>query len=172
MNRFVGLLLAVLDMACILAGLFCAWMFWLWWAPMLQRMVQVEFIELLVPNPWMPAGLVYLAAWVVALRRLGMHDPGRMENSVRIVSSVARSTLVMAVFTVLINFIQGDRVYPKGLIIPFLVFTWGWLTAARLATFRALLRLETPPTAANAVIVGIEEDGAAMAERIWCIRSR
>lgn len=166
MNRFVGLLLALLDTVCVVAGLFSAWLFWLWWAPMLQRMVQVSFVELLVPNPWMPAGIVYVAAWVVALRRLGLHDPGRMENSVRIVSSVSRSMLLMGVFTILINFIQGDRVYPKGLILPFLGFTWLWLTTARLATFRALLRLETPPTAANAVIVGIEEDGAAMAERI------
>jgi len=29
MNRFVGLLLAVLDMVCVLLGLFCAWLFWL-----------------------------------------------------------------------------------------------------------------------------------------------
>ncbi len=166
MNRFVGLLLAVLDASCIVFGLFAAWLFWLWWAPMLQRMVQVPFWELMIPNPWMPAGVVYLAAWLVALRRLGLHDPGRMENSVRIVSSVSRSALLMGVFTVLINFIQGDRVYPKGLILPFLGFSWFFLTAARLATFRALLRLETPPTAANAVIVGIEEDGASMAERI------
>ena len=166
MNRFVGLFLAVLDAVCIAAGLFCAWVFWLWWAPMLQRMVQVPFLELMVPNPWMPAGIVYIAAWIVALRRLGLHDPGRMENSVRIVSSVSRSVLLMGVFTILINFIQGDRVYPKGLILPFLAFTWFWLVAARLGTFRALLRLETPPTAANAVIVGIEEDGASMAERI------
>lgn len=166
MNRGLGLLLAVSDALCIVLGLFGAWAYWLWMAPNLQRLVQVQFWELWVLNPWMPAGAIYLVTWVFAIYRLGLHDPGRMENSARIVSVLTRSAVTMAVFTVAVNFILADRVYPKGLVIPFLVLTWALLVTARLATFRILLRFETPPTAANALIVGIEEDGKAMAERL------
>lgn len=166
MNRGIGFLLAVLDALCIALGLAAAWRLWLWLAPNLQRLVQVQYWELWTLNPWMPAGAVYLVAWVFALYRLGLHDPGRMENSARIVSGVTRSLVTMGVFTVLVNFFLADRVYPKGLVVPFLGITWLLLVTARLVTFRILLRFETPPTAQNALIVGIEEDGAAMAERL------
>lgn len=166
MNKGIGLMLAALDAVCIAVGLAASWMFWLWLAPNLQRLVQVHYWELWLPNPWMPAGGVYLVAWLFALYRLGLHDPGRMENSARIVSSLSRSAATMGVFTVLVNFFLADRVYPKGLVVPFLLLTFALLSAYRILIFHALLRFETPPTAAKTLIVGIEEDGAAMAERL------
>ncbi len=166
MNRGIAFALAILDAACVMLGLMCSWAFWLWLAPNLQRLVQVQFWELLLPNPWMPAGAVLIVVWLVALRQLGLHDPGRMGSSVNIVSAISRSAVAMAVFTIFSNFLFAERVYPKGLVVPFILFSWAWLVAARLATFRLLLRLETPPTAARALIVGIGEDGVAMAEHI------
>lgn len=166
MNRGIALALALLDACCVVLGLVCAWGFWLWLAPNLQRLVQVQLWELLLPNPWMPAGAVFIVVWVVGLRQLGLHDPGRMGSSVNIVSGVSRSAVAVAVFTIVANFLFAERVYPKGLVIPFIVFSWAWLCVARLGTFRLLLRLETPPTAARALIVGIGEDGSAMAEHI------
>ncbi len=166
MNRGIALLLAALDACCVVLGLVCAWGFWLWLAPNLQRLVQVQLWELLLPNPWMPAGAVFIIVWIVALRQLGLHDPSRMGSSVNIISGVSRSALAMVVFTIVSNFLFAERVYPKGLVVPFLGFAWAWLALARLATFRLLLRLETPPTAARALIVGIGEDGVAMAEHI------
>lgn len=166
MNRGIALLLAALDAVCVLLGLLCAWAFWLWLAPNLQRLLQVRLWELLLPNPWMPAGGVYLVVWLVALRQLGLHDPGRMGSSVNILSAVTRSALAVAVFTIFANFLFAERVYPKGLVVPFIAFSWAWLALARLATWRALLRLEKPPTASRALIVGIGEDGAAMAEHL------
>lgn len=166
MKGGIVLVLVLLDAICIALGLAGAWAFWLWLAPNLQRLVQVQFWELWLPNPWMPAGSVYVLAWLFAIRRIGLHDPGRMENSARIVSGLTRSVATMSVFTVLVNFFLADRVYAKGLVVPFLALSWFLLVFARLTTFRALLRFETPPTAQRAVIVGIGEDGAQMAERL------
>jgi exopolysaccharide biosynthesis polyprenyl glycosylphosphotransferase len=165
--RRVGFALALLDAVCVALGIATAWAFWLWLAPNLQHLVQVGLWELWLPNPWMPAGLVYLVGWLLALRQLGLHDPGRMENSVRIVSATTRSAVYMAVFTLLVNAILAERVYPKGLVLPLLGVTWLYLSATRLLVFRLLLRLEAPPTAIKAVIVGVGEDAAAMAERIF-----
>lgn len=166
MKRRIAVVLAALDCLCVLAGLIVAWQVWLWSAPNLQRLIQPGLTDLLLPNPWMPSGLVCLVAWVAALAQLGLLDPGRMENSVRIASSIWRSTLYMALFILVMNFIGTNRVYPRSLISTFLVATWAILTLSRLLIFRLLLRLPVPPTAAGALIVGTGEDGFAMAERI------
>lgn len=166
MSRGIALALALLDACCVVAGLACAWLTWLWLAPNLQHLVQVELWELMLPNPWMPAGAVCVAVWVFALRQLGLHDPSRMGSSVHIASSVTRSAVAMGVFAILANFLFAERVYPKGLVVPFVVYSWAILAVVRLLSFRLLLRLETPPTAAPALIVGIGEDGQAMAEHI------
>lgn len=166
MRSTVGVLLAILDAGCILLGLIAGWRFWLWISPNLQRMVQVRFAELWFPNPWMPAAVVFLVAWIFTLNRVGLHDPGRMANSARIASGISKSVALMGVITVLINFFYADRVYAKGLVVPFLGFTWLFLLSSRLLVFQLLLKLEKPPTASNAIIVGVEEDGAGMAERI------
>jgi exopolysaccharide biosynthesis polyprenyl glycosylphosphotransferase len=165
-RRFVGVGLAVLDAACIAAGLAAAWAFWLWHAPNLQLAVQVPFRALWLPNVWLPSGAVVIVAWILALRQLGMHDPGRLNNSATIAGAVTRSTVFMGIFVVLENFLLGERLYPRGLVVPFLGASWLTLLAARLLTFRALLRLEQPPTAANALIIGVDEDGVGMAERM------
>ncbi len=164
--RRVAFGLALLDALCVAAGIATAWAFWSWLAPNLQHLIRVGLWDLWLPNPWMPAGAVYLAAWLVALRQLGLHDPGRMENSVRIVSATTRAAAYVAVFTLLVNAVLAERVYPKGLVVPLLGASWLYVSTARLLVFRLLLRLEVPPTAANAIIVGIGEDAAAMAERI------
>jgi exopolysaccharide biosynthesis polyprenyl glycosylphosphotransferase len=114
----------------------------------------------------MPPGLVFLVVWIGSLRQLGLYEPGRMENSVRIASLVMRSAVYLSIFTVWANFFTAERVYARGLVLPFLLFSWVYLTIARLLVFRLLLRLEAPPTAANAVIVGTEDEAAGMAERV------
>lgn len=166
MTRRIGVALALVDGLCVSAGLAVAWLAWLWAAPNLQRLIQVPFHDLLIPNPWMPAGGVCIVAWIYALNRLGMHSPDKMENSVHIVSSVWRSVIYVAVFILVMNFLMADRVYPKSLVVAFLGASWSILTVVRLGIFRLLLLLPAPPTAVNAVIVGTGEDGAAMAERM------
>lgn len=166
MKRRIALALALADSLCVLAGLAIAWQSWLYLAPNLQRLLQPQLWDLLIPNAWMPSGLVCIVAWVAALAQLGMWDPGRMENSVRIVSSIWRSTLYMALFILVLNFVNGSRVYPRSLITIFLGATWVLLNLSRLSIFRLLLRLPAPPTAAGAIIVGTGEDGVAMAARI------
>ncbi len=166
MRRRVAFGLALLDTLCVLAGIVSAWAFWLWLAPNLQHLVGVRLWELFLPNPWMPAGAVYVVGWILALRQLGLHDPGRMENSVRIVTSTTQAAVYMTVFTLVVNALLAERVYPKGLVVPLLGLTWLYLTSVRLLVFRLLLRLEAPPTAVNALIVGVGPDAAAMAERM------
>ena len=56
MKGGIVLVLVLLDAICIALGLAGAWAFWLWLAPNLQRLLQVRLWELLLPNPWMPAG--------------------------------------------------------------------------------------------------------------------
>lgn len=166
MRRRVAVGLALLDAVTVFAGIATAWAFWLWLAPNLHRLVQPGLVELLLPNPWMPAGAAYLAGWLFALRQLGLHDPSRMENSVRIVRATTEALAYMVVFVLVVNALLAERVYPKGLVVPLLGASWVYVTAARLLVFRLLLRLEVPPTASNALIVGIGPDAAAMAERL------
>jgi exopolysaccharide biosynthesis polyprenyl glycosylphosphotransferase len=72
----------------------------------------------------------------------------------------------MAVFIMVMNFLTADRVYPKSLIAGFLGSSWVLLSIARLGLFRILLRLEKPPTAVAAVVLGTGVDGLEMAERL------
>lgn len=164
--RRISVFLAALDALCVALGLAIGWQLWLWMAPNLQRLIQVSYTDLLLPNPWMPSGLVCIVVWVAALGRQGMLDPGRMENSVRIVSAIWRSTLFVILFILIMNFVNTVRVYPRSLIVAFVGSTWVLLTVSRLSIFRLLLRLPAPPTALNALVVGTGEDGVAMAERL------
>lgn len=166
MRRWIGPALALSDAISLTASLAVAWRFWLFLAPNLQRLVQPSFAELWIPNPWMPAGAALVVGWLFALRQTGLYDPGRMENSVRIASAVTRAAAVVVVASLAMNLLFADRVYARGLIMPFLVASWAFVCASRLALFRVLLRLEAPPTAANALIVGVAEDAAAMATRL------
>lgn len=166
MKARISLGLALLDALCVLAGLCTAWAFWLWMSPNLQSMLQIGILDLLRPNPWMPAGGVCILVWVGAINRLGLHDPAGMENSVHIASSLWRSVLYVTVVILVVNFLVGVRVYPKSLITAFLLSSWAILTVSRLLIFRLLLYLPAPPTALSAIVIGAGIDGQQMAERM------
>lgn len=166
MQRLVGPALALLDALCVALALLLAWAFWTWRSPNLGLLVQIAYGDLWVPNRFITAGVVLLAGWLLALRQAGLHDPARLENSVAIAGGVTRAAVFVGLGILLENFVVGERVYPKGLVLPFVGLSWVILLGSRLAVFRLLLRLERPPTALNAVIVGVEEDGAKMAERL------
>lgn len=166
MHRLIAPALAILDALCIAAALFLAWTVWTWRSPNLGLLVQVPYFSLWFPNRFLTSGIVLVAAWIAVLNQFGLHDPGRLENSSSIAGRISRSTTWIAVLIVVENFILGERVYPKSLVLPFVVSAWALLLGARLAVFRVLLRLERPPTALNALIVGVEQDGLAMALRM------
>ena len=166
MRRRVAAGLVLLDSASIVAGLGLAWVIWLYRSPNLQRMLPVSFAELWLPNPWMPAGLVCLMAWLYAIYRVGLYDTGKMENSVVIVSALWKTTVFMAAFVMVINFFVAERVYPRSLVLSFVGASSVLLISARLAIFRLILRLATPITAVSALIVGTGADSAEMAERV------
>ncbi len=166
MGRLTGFALGLLDALCVLAALILSWSFWLWRAPNLQDLLQPAWTQLLLPNPWMPAGTVMIVGWAFAMRQQGMFDPGRLENSVRIASAATRAAAAMTVFTVVANFLLADRLYARGLVLPFLVSSWLFVLGARLLVFRLLLRLERPPTAEPALIVGAGHDAGEMAARL------
>ncbi|MSQ01239.1 MAG: sugar transferase [Myxococcales bacterium] len=166
MHRLVGPVLALVDALCVSLALFGAWAFWAWRAPNLGVLVQISYADLWLPNRFITAGMALLLVWLAALRNAGLHDPGRMENSAAIASAVTRSAGWVVAVVLAENFLLGERVYPKGLVVPFFALSWMTLLAARLLIFRLLLRLERPPTAVNAVIIGVEADGVAMAERL------
>ncbi len=166
MQRLVGPALALLDALCVALALLGAWAFWTWRSPNLGLLVQVAYSDLWLPNRFITAGGLLLIGWLVSLRQAGLHDPARLENSVAIAGGVTRSAVLVGLGILLENFLLGERVYPKGLVVPFICGSWLLLLAVRLLVFRLLLRLERPPTALNAVIVGVEEDGVKMAERL------
>jgi exopolysaccharide biosynthesis polyprenyl glycosylphosphotransferase len=118
---------------------------------------------MLGPNPFIPPGAALFAAWILAMQQLGMYDPGKLENSVKIARSVTRAAATVLVLVIVANFVVAERVYSRALVLGF-VGGAGWLMlVARLAAFRIVLALEEPPTAVNAVVIGVDEDGAAMA---------
>ncbi len=166
MHRLVGPVLALVDAFCVSAALYLAWAFWAWRAPNLGVLVQITYADLWLPNRFITAGVALVVVWLVALRNAGLHDPGRMENSAAIASAITRSAGWVVAVVLAENFLLGERVYPKALVVPFFALSWAALLAARLAIFRLILRLDRPPTALNAVIIGVEADGVAMAERL------
>lgn len=137
--------MGALDALCIALGLLAAWALWSWRSPNLGLLVSVSYLDLWLPNRFITAGVALVVMWLLALSNLGMHDPGRLENSVRIAGAVTRSAAFVAVTILVENFLLGERVYPKGLVVPFVVFSWALILAARLLVFRLLLRFERPP---------------------------
>ncbi len=166
MHRLAGPVLALVDALCVSLALYGAWAFWAWRAPNLGVLVQITYADLWLPNRFITAGLALVLVWLAALRNAGLHDPGRMENSVAIASAITRSAGWVVAVVLAENFLLSERVYPKALVVPFFAFSWVALLAARLTIFRLILRLDRPPTAVNAVIIGVEADGLLMAERL------
>lgn len=163
MRRSVRLALLALDLGCLVGGLFLAWLYWTWRTPNLHLLMQVPFVAILGPNPFLPPGAALVATWIVAMERMGMYDQGKLENSVKIAQCVTRAAVTVLVVVMVANFVLADRVYSRALVLGFVGSTWWLMMFVRLGAFRVVLALEEPPTAVNAVVVGADEDGAAMA---------
>jgi exopolysaccharide biosynthesis polyprenyl glycosylphosphotransferase len=165
-RRVVGAGLVVLDAACAAAALLAAWGTWCARAPELQADVSVSLRGLWGLNPWMPPGVACALAWVAAMHREGLHDPARLEDSVRIARGTTRAALWVSAFVIGASFLIGARSEGRVLVGALLIEGWVLVLVARLLVFRLVLRLPRPPVLSRAAIVGVDEDARALGERM------
>ncbi|MDP6934406.1 MAG: sugar transferase, partial [Myxococcota bacterium] len=168
MKRFasVGAIVALLDLVAIVASQWAAHRLWTWWRPHLEHILQIQWWELWLPNPFMPFGVLLAATWLVVLQQQGLYDPRKMTSSVRIVGAMTRATTYMLVAIMLIDFLLPDRTFSR-----FLTLTcWGsagvFITTTRLAVFRLQSLLPNPIPRQRVCIVGLGQDALQMAQRL------
>jgi exopolysaccharide biosynthesis polyprenyl glycosylphosphotransferase len=157
-RRRVGAALAVLDAGCVSLALLRAGAHGSGGA--LNPWVQGDG-----GTPWLAAGACVLV-WVGAMHREGLHDPARLEDSVRIARGTTRAAAVAAGFVLAAYFALGAGAAARGFVLALLLQGWAFVLLARLLAFRLVLRLPRPPALARAAIVGVDEDARTMGERM------
>jgi len=158
--------LAVADLIALVVALWCSYHLWLWSNPQLMYIVQVQFWELLLPNPWMPSLIVTGVAWVLANRLVGLYDVSRMQNSPTIASLLTRATVYMCVFVVVLQFVSTQRYFSRFLVVSFIGLGFFSLLAVRLLFWQLQLRNKRPIAARNVAIFGVGPDANLARERI------
>lgn len=168
MNRD-GLLKAVvvaLDLAAIVLGLLGAHRAWVWWRPHLELVLHVQWWELWLPNPFMPSAAVLTIVWVVLMRQAGLYDPGRMTSSVRMAVAVTRTSGVVLIVVMLLQFLLPDRTYSRFLILAFCGASALMLLVQRVAFFQLQRLVPRPITQSRVAIVGVGPDAPQMNRRL------
>ena len=162
----VGAAILIADVLVLLLALFASSRAWLWWRPHLEHLIQVQWLDLLGPNEWMPPGLLLVAAWVLFLRHLGFYDPRRMSTVIRELGALSRSLLYLLILIVTIQFFVPERYYSRSLIVLFLGASFVGLAMWRWALLVGQGRLPMDFAAEKVAIVGVAEDARIMAERL------
>jgi len=162
----VGATILIADVVVLLGALFVSSRAWLWWRPHLEHLIQVQWLDLLGPNEWMPPGLLLVAAWVLFLRHLGFYDPSRMSTVIRELGALSRSLLYLLILVVTIQFFVPERYYSRSLIVLFLGATFTGLATWRWALLVVQGRRPMDFAAERVAIVGTAEDARIMAERL------
>lgn len=159
-------LVVSLDAAGVAAGLAVAHQLWIWRRPRLEFIAHIGWLDLWVNNPFMPPAIVLLLVWVLALRASGLYDPGLMTSSARIASGITRSSLIVPVVAMILQFLMPDRTYSRFLILSFCASTALILMVLRLGFFRVQRHIPRPIIQQRVAIVGVGEDARQMAERL------
>lgn len=161
----IRLLVLAGDASALLAALELAR---LWWLRSTGTPFDQGFplFELLLPNPHMPAALVLMAFWWVALQVEGLYDPLRMISSVRITQALFRAFLTVMVGAILVQYFTGEREYSRLLLLGWLTFGMALLGAWRLLFFRAQRLVPGLLPRQGVLVVGVGEDARLLAERL------
>ncbi len=163
---FHSIILVAIDIATLLLALVVSYRLWIWNDPQLEFVVQVQLWELFWPNPWMPPATLLMIAWMFLNHRSGLYNPGKLESSVHIASTCTRTSFLMLLLLVVVQFLFIQRYFSRLLMLLFLSTGFSWMLIVRLAFFQIQLRLPNPLAAQNVAIFGVGGDALLMAERI------
>ena len=165
-SAWLQLLVVVCDLIAVVAALFVAHGVWTWYHPHLERILQISWWELWLPNPFMPSGLVLPVAWVLVLRQTGLYTPERYASSARIAAGVSRASMVFIVMVVVLQFILPDRTYSRLLLLLVCGFSGGFILLSRMLLFQLQHHLPRDIAYQRIAVVGVGDDAAAMASRM------
>lgn len=164
---WLGPVVYAVDAGVLLLALAAAWRTWLWWRPQLTQIVQIQFVDLLVFNDWMPSGLLLVAMWLLFLRQLGFYDPLRMPTAVRAAGVLSQSVLYVLLLVVAIEFFVPQRWYSRTLIGLVLGYSFLGLSLARWVLLRTQHVIPLSSRVVQPVaIVGTGGEAHLMEERL------
>ncbi len=165
----IGLLKAVvlaLDLLAVTIGLLGGYELWAWYKPHIELVVPVRWIDLWLPNPFMPAGIALTVCWLFVLRQVGLYDPDRMTSSPRIATGVSRASAVVLVVVMVLQFLLPDRTYSRSLVLATCGLTAVTMGVLRIAFFRLQSQVPKPMALQRLAVVGVGRDAATMAARL------
>lgn len=165
----IGLLKAVvlgLDLLAIALGLLFGHELWAWYKPHLELVVPITWLDLWLPNPFMPSGLAMGAVWLLVMRQLGLYDPDRMTSSVRIANGVTRAAMGVLIVVLLLQFLLPDRTYSRTLVLATTGSTGLFIGLLRLGFFRINTYVPKAIVQRRVAIVGVGHDAVTMAVRL------
>jgi exopolysaccharide biosynthesis polyprenyl glycosylphosphotransferase len=168
--QWFSALLIVLDLALLLSALWLAFVSWQLWRPDWPHAADIQFLDLLPFNRFMPSGVVLGVGWVFVLRQLGYYSPTIANTAVRAAGILSRSLIYILVLAVSLKALSPDRYYepsfPRSLTAFFLLYGFAVLGITRWLFMRFRGRLPVPMPVHRVAILGVSADAALMAERI------
>ena len=165
----LGLLKAVvlaLDLLAITLGLVFGHAIWAWYKPHLELILPVAWLDLWLPNPFMPSGVAMAAAWLLVLRQFGLYDPDRMTSPARIANGISRAAVVVFIVVMFMQFLLPDRTYSRTLVLATTASTGVAMGLLRLGFFRINAHVPKPIVQHRIAIVGGGDDAVTMADRL------
>lgn len=165
----VGLLRALvlgLDLVALCLGLLVGHELWTWYKPHLEMIVPITWAQLWLPNPFMPSGVALGSVWLLVMRQVGLYDPDRMTSSASIANGVTRSSAVVLVVVMVLQFLLPDRTYSRSLVLATIGSTAVLVGVLRLAFFRINAHVPKPMALRRVAIVGVGDDAVNMARRL------
>lgn len=159
-------LVFLIDVVSVCLALLSAHRVWVWYRPHLESILQISWLELWLPNPFMPSGILLVGAWVLILRHLELYIPERYASSARIAGGVSRASISLILLVVVLEFLLPDRTYSRLLILLFCGFSSVYILLGRLLMFRLQQHLPRDIALQRVAIVGVGKDAITMMNRV------
>ncbi len=166
-TNWIRLAVGLVDIAVLAGALALSWQLWVIWRPVMEQLLQVQYRELWLLNPWMPPGGLLLLGWLGFLRHQGLYDPTRSSTVVRSLGGISVATIGVLVLAALLHLVVPEaRRWSR-----FLLLTWVGTGFAMLALWRTVLlrwqsRGGAQLAAERVAIFGVGEDAVLMGERL------
>ena len=166
-TNWIRLAVGLVDIAVLAGALALSWQLWVIWRPVMEQLLQVQYRELWLLNPWMPPAGLLLLGWLGLLRHQGLYDPSRSSTVVRSLGGISKATIGVLLLAALLHLVVPEaRRWSR-----FLLLTWVSTGFASLAVWRALLlrwqsRGGSQLAAERVAIFGVGEDALLMEERL------
>lgn len=123
-------------------------------------------VDLLGPNPHMPAALLLALVWAVAMRVEGLYDPFRMGSGLRIAQAMVRATAWVFIAAALLQWLTPTRTWSRTLLASFVGLSSLWISVSRLLFFRAQAWMGGVVAPRGLLVVGTGPEAALFVDRL------